>query len=82
MAQLIQLVGKLFINNADIYCFGRRLPISISLTDVSQNLHLKYLKQDHCRGVYLPPSITGEAIPFQDIHNFSFSAKIQDDIFP
>ena len=40
------------------------------------------LKQDHCRGIYLPPSITGEEIPFQDIHNFSFSAKIQDDVFP
>ena len=41
-----------------------------------------YVKQDHCRGIYLPPSITGEEIPFQDIHNFSFSAKIQDDVFP
>ena len=23
-----------------------------------------YIKQDHCRGVYLPPSINGEEIPF------------------
>ena len=38
--------------------------------------------QDHCHGVYLPPSIKGEEISFRDIHNFSFSAKIQDDIFP
>ena len=64
---------------------------------------LLHKKQDHCRGVYLPPSIKGEEIfplyigyscttlrvkkftqnrsisyGFQDIHTFSFSAKIQD----
>ena len=37
------------------------------------------LQQDHCRGVNLPASINGEEIvPFRDIHNFSFSAKIED----
>ena len=35
-------------------------------------------KQDHCRGIYLLPSITGEEISFRDIHTFSISTKIQD----
>ena len=39
----------------------------------------QFWKQDHCRGVYLPPSIEEKEYLFRDIHNFSFSAKIQDD---
>ena len=41
-------------------------------------IFFKNVKQDHCRGVYLPPSIKGEEIPFLKYSHFSFSAKIQD----
>ena len=30
----------------------------------------KKTKQDHCRGMYLPPSITGEEIPFARYSQF------------
>ena len=29
------------------------------------NLWQSFQQQDHCRGMYLPPSITGEEIPFE-----------------
>ena len=35
-------------------------------------------KQDHFRGVYLPPSIKGEEILFPRYSHFSFSAKIEN----
>ena len=36
------------------------------------------IKQDHCHGIISRRALQGKKYLLQDIHNFSFSAKIQD----
>ena len=37
---------------------------------------MKQSQQDHCRGIYLPPRITGEEIPFLRYAHFFIFRKI------
>ena len=63
---------------------GRRQPANVQEKQINNTgpmpsaLKVNPVKQDHCRGIISRRALQGKKYLFRDIHNFSFSAKIQD----